>query len=77
MQTPTSTTWKYLASNPKSAYRQLFIAGRRIRAMDLDGTGVGERDVSFEIDHGTPAGLYWLRLTQVGRSVTMRVIVLQ
>jgi uncharacterized protein (DUF433 family) len=26
------TQWKHLAPNPKSAYRQLFIKGRRIRA---------------------------------------------
>jgi uncharacterized protein (DUF433 family) len=32
-----STTWKYLAPNPKSAYRQLFIHGRRIRARSLYG----------------------------------------
>jgi uncharacterized protein (DUF433 family) len=27
-----NTQWKYLAPNPKSAYHQLFIKGRRIRA---------------------------------------------
>ena len=32
-----STTWKYLAPNPKSAYKQLFIQGRRIRARTLYG----------------------------------------
>ncbi len=37
MPPPTSTTWKYLAPNPKSAYKQLFIRGRRIRARDLYG----------------------------------------
>jgi uncharacterized protein (DUF433 family) len=31
------TTWKHLAPNPKSAYRQLFIKGRRIRARTLYG----------------------------------------
>ena len=30
-------TWKYLAPNPKSAYKQLFIKGRRIRARTLYG----------------------------------------
>lgn len=35
---PTPTTgWKYLAPNPKSRYKQLFIAGRRTRARDLYG----------------------------------------
>src|ERR1041385_4185381 len=37
MNNPTSTTWKHLAPNPKSAYKQLFIKGRRIRARTLYG----------------------------------------
>src|SRR5690242_13470717 len=37
MNPATSTTWKYLAPNPKSAYKQLFIQGRRIRARMLYG----------------------------------------
>jgi uncharacterized protein (DUF433 family) len=37
MDRPTTTTWKYLAPNPKSKYKQLFIKGRRIRARDLFG----------------------------------------
>ena len=37
MTPSTSTTWKYLAPNPKSAYKQLFIRGRRIRARTLYG----------------------------------------
>jgi uncharacterized protein (DUF433 family) len=32
-----ATTWKHLAPNPKSAYKQLFLKGRRIRARDLYG----------------------------------------
>lgn len=32
-----SVTWQYLAANPKSAYRQLFIKGTRIRARVLYG----------------------------------------
>ncbi len=37
MTPSTSTTWKYLEPNPKSAYKQLFIKGRRIRARILYG----------------------------------------
>lgn len=37
MQPSTSTTWKYLAPNPKSVYKQLFIKGTRIRARILYG----------------------------------------
>jgi uncharacterized protein (DUF433 family) len=32
-----TTTWTRLAPNPKSAYKQLFLKGRRIRARDLYG----------------------------------------
>lgn len=37
MSTNPTTTWKHLAPNPKSAYKQLFIKGRRIRARTLYG----------------------------------------
>jgi uncharacterized protein (DUF433 family) len=37
MNQTTSTTWKHLAPNPKSKYKQLFIKGRRIRARVLYG----------------------------------------
>jgi uncharacterized protein (DUF433 family) len=37
MNSNPTTTWKHLAPNPKSAYKQLFIKGRRIRARDLYG----------------------------------------
>ena len=33
----TQTQWKYLAPNPKSAYKQLFVKGTRIRAEVLYG----------------------------------------
>src|SRR5437868_13600774 len=37
MSTNATSIWKYLAPNPKSAYKQLFIKGRRIRARTLYG----------------------------------------
>ncbi len=37
MNRSTSTTWRYLAPNPKSCYKQLFIKGTRIRARVLYG----------------------------------------
>ena len=37
MNSNPTTTWKHLAPNPKSAYKQLFIRGARIRARDLYG----------------------------------------
>jgi uncharacterized protein (DUF433 family) len=37
MTPSTTTTWKHLAPNPKSAYKQLFIRGTRIRPRILYG----------------------------------------
>ena len=37
MKPSTSTTWQYLAPNPKSCYKQLFIKGTRLRARVLYG----------------------------------------
>jgi uncharacterized protein (DUF433 family) len=41
MTPTTSTAWKYLSPNPKSAYKQLFINGGRIRARILFGWYAG------------------------------------
>jgi uncharacterized protein (DUF433 family) len=37
MSSSTSITWHYLAANPKSRYKQLFVKGTRIRARVLHG----------------------------------------
>ena len=37
MNPSTTTAWKHLAPNPKSAYKQLFVEGTRIRARTLYG----------------------------------------
>jgi len=37
MNPSTSLTWQYLAPNPKSCYKQLFVKGTRIRARVLYG----------------------------------------
>src|SRR5260370_24165516 len=37
MNPSTSITWHYLAPNPKSCYKQLFVKGTRIRARVLYG----------------------------------------
>jgi uncharacterized protein (DUF433 family) len=50
--------WKYLAPNPKSAYMQLFIKGRRIRARDLYGmylnTEAPMTPAEIAADYGLP-----------------------
>ena len=37
MNPSTSTAWQYLAPNPKSCYKQLFVKGTRLRARVLYG----------------------------------------
>ncbi len=44
MDPTTTTTWKHLAPNPKSAYKQLFIKNRRIRARVLFGMYMSEEE---------------------------------
>ena len=58
MSTPTKTTWFHLAPNPKSAYRQLFLKGTRIRAEVIYGLTVdGSEPMTPEevaADYGLP-----------------------
>ncbi len=37
MNPTTTITWQYLAPNPNSCYKQLFVAGTRIRARSIYG----------------------------------------
>src|SRR5438105_15622113 len=53
---PAAQTWAYLAPNPKSAYKQLFVKGTRIRAevlygMTVDGSEpMTPEEVAVEMD---------------------------
>jgi uncharacterized protein (DUF433 family) len=53
-----TTTWKHLAPNPKSAYKQLFLKGRRIRARDLYGMYMSAEEpmtpAEIAADYGLP-----------------------
>jgi uncharacterized protein (DUF433 family) len=44
MKRSTSVQWHYLAPNPKSCYRQLFVKGTRIRARVLYGMAVNAEE---------------------------------
>ncbi|MBI3467958.1 MAG: DUF433 domain-containing protein [Planctomycetes bacterium] len=53
----TSTTYKYLAPNPKSAYKQLFIKGTRIRAEVIYSLYICDEPMTAEEiaeDYGLP-----------------------
>jgi uncharacterized protein (DUF433 family) len=49
-------TWQYLVPNPKSAYKQLFIKGTRIRAEVIYGAAVDTPMTPEEVaqDYGLP-----------------------
>jgi uncharacterized protein (DUF433 family) len=52
-----STKYQYLAENPKSSYRQLFVKGRNIRARTLYGWAGGDEPSTPEeiaADYGLP-----------------------
>jgi uncharacterized protein (DUF433 family) len=55
----TPHTWKYLAPNPKSRYKQLFVKGTRIRARILYGLYVSQEEPvrtpeQIAADYGLP-----------------------
>jgi uncharacterized protein (DUF433 family) len=58
MNPSTITTWKYLATNPKSLYSQLFIKGTRIRARILYGMYMSAEEPmtpeAIAADYGLP-----------------------
>lgn len=56
-QSATPHEWIYLAPNPKSAYKQLFIKGTRIRAEVVYRLSVGREPMTTEeiaADYGLP-----------------------
>ena len=56
-QSSTTREWVYLASNPKSAYKQLFIKGTHIRAEVVYRLSVGREPMTAEeiaADYGLP-----------------------
>jgi len=56
-QSSTPHEWVYLAPNPKSAYKQLFIKGTRIRAEVVYRLSVGREPMTEEeiaADYGLP-----------------------
>jgi hypothetical protein len=53
------------------------LAGRRMLARDLSGLGPGRHEVRFPDARALAAGVYVVRLSQGGRSVTTRAIVIR
>ncbi len=56
-QSSTTREWVYLAPNPKSSYKQLFIKGTRIRAEVVYRLSIGREPMTAEeiaADYGLP-----------------------
>jgi uncharacterized protein (DUF433 family) len=66
MSTPTTTRWVYLAPNPASAYKQLFIKGTRIRARVLYGLYMSAEEPMTDEEI---AGEYGLPLAAVKEAI--------
>ncbi len=66
-----------LANGGAARLELLDIAGRRVRSTALEGGASGERTMGWELGSDIPSGLYWLRLSQAGKSVTTRVVVVR
>lgn len=55
----------------------LDVSGRRVLARDVGGLGPGSHMVSLDRGRRPPAGLYFVRLTQDGRTVTARGVIVR
>jgi hypothetical protein len=51
------------------------VTGRRIATHEVGSLGAGEHVERLQPESRVPAGLYWLRLTQAGRTLVTRAVV--
>ena len=65
-----------LASRERARLEVLDLAGRVVAARELTGFEPGNHELHFDRTP-TPPGVYFLRLTQGGRSLTARVVALR
>jgi hypothetical protein len=66
-----------LASEARAMLELLDVGGRRVHVQDLDGLGPGRHVIELDTTHPLGSGVYFLRLTQDGRTATRRVAVVQ
>jgi hypothetical protein len=55
----------------------LDVAGRQILGEEVGALGAGKHLIRLGECGCTPAGMYWLRLTQAGRSLVQRAVVVR
>ena len=66
-----------LACSDPATLELIDIGGRRVMIREVGGLGPGRHLVSLAQTGGLPAAIYWLRLSQGGRSFTKRGVVLR
>jgi hypothetical protein len=66
-----------LAGDSPARIELLDLAGRRVAARVVDGGGSGSSIVRFSEARDLPAGIYLVRLSQGGRFLTRRVVVIR
>jgi hypothetical protein len=65
-----------LADGEPARLDVLDVAGRQVAARDLGALGPGAHTIGLDESAGLRPGLYLLRLTQAGRSLTARALVI-
>lgn len=71
-----STEFELPASGP-AVLEVLDVSGRRLVARDVGALGAGAHVLDLTPDRPLSPGLYWLRLTHAGRTLTAKAIVLK
>ncbi len=69
--------WFSLAGKGRATLEVLDIAGRRVVQREVGSLGAGRHSLSFGPAAGLRPGLYFLRLSAAGRSLTTRVVMIR
>lgn len=75
---PRSPVVSFSLSTSAPARLELFdVGGRQVRAQEVGGMGPGAHHLAVARDQPLAAGVYWLRLSQQGRTVTAKGLIAQ
>jgi hypothetical protein len=53
------------------------VNGRRVLSREVGGLGPGGHDIDFGRDRSLETGVYWVRLTQAGRTFSRKAVVVK
>ena len=66
-----------LADTRAARLELIDLAGRRVRAADVTAFGPGQHSVNLAREGMPSPGMYWVRLSQGGQTLTTRVAVIE